>query len=73
MENAMIVDRRAVLAAISALTVAAALPSAAFAQEIRVRGQTIRLSKHDKNWVKKRCEKLGHAEGTPAHKECADG
>ena len=69
----MIVDRRAVLAALAALAVAATLPSVAFAQEISVRGQTIRLSKRDKNWIKKRCEKLGHTEGTPAYKECADG
>jgi hypothetical protein len=62
----MIVARRAVLAAIAPLPVAAALPSPAFAQEIRVRGQTIRLSKPDKVWIKRRCEKLGHTKGPPA-------
>jgi hypothetical protein len=44
----MTVDRRAVLASLAALPVAAMLPRAASAQEITVRGQTIRLSKRDK-------------------------
>jgi hypothetical protein len=69
----MTVDRRAVLASLAALPVAAMLPRAASAQEITVRGQTIRLSKRDKAWIKRRCEKLEHTEGTPAYKECADG
>ena len=69
----MTVNRRSVLASLAALPIAAALPRAASAQEITVRGQTIRLSKRDKAWIKRRCEKLGHTEGTPAYKECADG
>jgi hypothetical protein len=72
-EIVMIVDRRVVLASLAALPIAAAVPGAASAQEITVRGQTIRLSKRDKAWIKRRCEKLGHTEGTPAYKECADG
>ena len=65
-EIEMTVDRRAVLVALVALPVAAAMPGGALAQEIRVRGQTILLSKRDKTSIKRRCEKLGHSEGTPA-------
>jgi hypothetical protein len=68
----MTVDRRTVLASLAALPVAAVLPRTASAQEIEVRSQTIRLSKRDKAWIKKPCEKLGHTEGTPAYKECSD-
>ena len=69
----MTVNRRALLASLAALPIAAVLPRAASAQEIRVRGRTLRLSKRDRAWIKRRCEKLGHKEGTPAYKECADG
>ena len=44
----MTVQRRAVLGALAALPIVAALPGAAGAQEIKVRGQTIRLSTRDK-------------------------
>ncbi len=40
----MTVPRRAVLAALAALPVATLLPAVTTAQEIKVRGQTIRLS-----------------------------
>jgi hypothetical protein len=69
----MTVPRRAVLAALAALPVATLLPAVTTAQEIKVRGQTIRLSSRDKKWIKKRCEQLGHTEGTPAYQECYDG
>jgi len=69
----MTVDRRAVLASLAGLSFAAALPSAVSAEEITVRGQTLRLTKRDKAWIKRRCAKLGHTEGTPAYKECSDG
>ncbi len=69
----MTVPRRAVLAALAALPVITLLPRQASAQEIKVRGQTIRLTPRDKAWIKKRCEKLGHTEGTPAYQECYDG
>lgn len=69
----MTVHRRAVLGALAALPIVAALPGTAGAQEIKVRGQTVRLSKRDKAWIKKRCEKLGFTEGTPAYQDCYDG
>jgi hypothetical protein len=66
------IDRRALLGTLAALPLAAMLPHAASAQEIRVNGQTIRLTNRDKAWIKRRCEKLGHTEGTPAYQECYD-
>ena len=57
----MTVDRRAVLASLAALPVAAILPRAASAQEITVRGQTIRLSKRDKAALQKAYARRGHA------------
>lgn len=69
----MTVYRQSVLASLALLPISAALPRAASAGEIKVRDQTLRLSNCDKAWIKRCCEKLGHTEGTPACKECADG
>ncbi|NQV79214.1 MAG: hypothetical protein HQ495_01605 [Alphaproteobacteria bacterium] len=68
----MKVNRRSVLAAFAAVPFAIALPHAGEAQEITVRGVTIRLSERDRAWLKRHCEKKGFAEGSPQYQDCFD-
>lgn len=66
----MRIDRRGFLAALATLPVAATFSGAALAQEITVRGITIRLTDRDKAWLKRHCETRGFAEGSPQYQEC---
>ncbi len=68
----MKVNRRGVLAALATVPFAIALPRAVEAQEITVRGVTLRLSDRDRAWLKRHCEKKGFAEGSPQYQTCFD-
>lgn len=65
----MSIDRRNVLTALSLLPLAA-LSWPAAAQEITVRGITLRLTDRDKAWLKRHCVNRGFAEGSPQYQEC---
>lgn len=68
----MTVDRRQFMTGLVSLSAGVALSTAALAQEMTVRGITVRLHDRDKAWLKRHCERRGFSEGTAEYKECFD-